>query len=154
MEYSTIISERVGTVALITLNRPDRLNALNQDMTDELEEAIAEARRDNARTLMLIGAGRGFCSRADLTAEEGKGHPKGNDRLREKGLPLGYHAMLLREFPRPIVAAVNGVAVGAGLSLALACDIRVSAKSARFSEMLPNALCLQTMDVRRRCLWS
>ena len=61
MEYSTIISERVGEVALITLNRPNSLNALNQAMTDELEEAIIEARRDGVRTLMLTGAGRGFC---------------------------------------------------------------------------------------------
>ena len=73
MGYSTIISERVGDVGVITLNRPDTLNALNLAMTEELEAAIGEARRDGVRALLLTGAGRGFCSGADLTAGEGKG---------------------------------------------------------------------------------
>jgi 2-(1,2-epoxy-1,2-dihydrophenyl)acetyl-CoA isomerase len=149
--YSTIISERVGDVAVITLNRPDTLNALNLALTEELADAIAEAKKDEVRALLLTGAGRGFCSGADLSAGEGKGHPSGVDLVREKGLPLGYHALLLREFPRPTIAAVNGAAVGAGLGIALACDIRIASESAKFSAIFakralsPDYGCTQTL---------
>jgi 2-(1,2-epoxy-1,2-dihydrophenyl)acetyl-CoA isomerase len=151
MAYEAIISERVGDVCVITLNRPETMNALNFVMTEELEDAIGAARKDGVRALLLTGAGRGFCSGADLTAGEGKGHPSGVDLLREKGLPLGYHAMLLREFPRPTIAAVNGAAVGAGFGLALACDIRISAQGARYSAIFakralsPDYGCTQTL---------
>ena len=151
MGYSTIISERVGDVTVITLNRPDTLNALNLALTEELADAIAEAKKDEVRALLLTGAGRGFCSGADLSAGEGKGHPSGVDLVREKGLPLGYHALLLREFPRPTIAAVNGAAVGAGLGIALACDIRIASESAKFSAIFakralsPDYGCTQTL---------
>jgi 2-(1,2-epoxy-1,2-dihydrophenyl)acetyl-CoA isomerase len=143
--------DTAGDVGRITLNRPDRLNALNLEMTEELEAAIVAMRDDGVRALLLTGAGRGFCSGADLAAPQGEGHPSGNDLLRRKGLPLGYHSMLLQEFPRPTVAAVNGAAVGAGFSLALACDIRISATSARFSAifakraLVPDYGCTQTL---------
>ena len=151
MGYTTIISERVGDVAVITLNRPDTLNALNLALTEELADAIDGAQKDGVRALLLTGAGRGFCSGADLAAGEGKGHPSSNDLLRTIRMPLGYHAMLLREFPRPTVAAVNGAAVGAGFGLALACDIRIAAQSARFSAIFakralsPDYGCTQTL---------
>ncbi len=151
MAYTTIIADTVGDVGRIALNRPDNLNALNLALTEELAAAIGEMRADGVRALLLTGAGRGFCSGADLAAPPGEGHPSGNDLLRERGLPLGYHSMLLQEFPRPTIAAVNGAAVGAGFSLALACDIRIAAKSARFSAIFakraltPDYGCTQTL---------
>ena len=133
MEYSTLISERVGDVGVITLNRPEKMNAINRAMIEDLEAAIRENRDEGARALVLTGAGRGFCAGADLTARKGEGHTPGNETLLKKGMPLGFPSLLLREFPRPTIAAVNGAAVGAGFGLALACDIRVSSESARFS---------------------
>ena len=79
MGYTTIISERVGDVAVITLNRPDTLNALNLALTEELADAIGGAQKDGVRALLLTGAGRGVCSGADLAAGEGKGHPSSNE---------------------------------------------------------------------------
>ena len=149
--YSTIIVDTTGDVGRIKLNRPDSLNALNLAMTEELASAIEAMRADGARALLLTGAGRGFCSGADLAAQPGEGHPGGNDLLRTKGLPLGYHALLLQEFPRPTIAAVNGAAVGAGFSLALACDVRIAAQNARFSAIFarrgltPDYGCTQTL---------
>ena len=151
MSYSTIIADIEGDVGKITLNRPDSLNSLNLTLTEELASAIEAMRTDGVRALVLTGAGRGFCSGADLAAGPGEGHPGGNDLLRTKGLPLGYHSLLLQEFPRPTIAAVNGAAVGAGFSLALACDIRIAAQSAKFSAIFarraltPDYGCTQTL---------
>ncbi len=133
MDYSTVRSERVGDVGVITLNRPDKLNAINRALIEDLDAAITANEADGARALILTGAGRGFCAGADLTAAPGEGHTPGNETLLKKGMPLGYPSLLLRRFPRPTIAAVNGAAVGAGFGLALACDIRVASESARFS---------------------
>ena len=133
MQGSTVLTERVGDVGVVTLNRPEKLNALNRTLMEDLEAAIRASEEDGVRALLLTGAGRGFCSGADLTAPKGEGHISGNETLFKKDLPLGYLSLLLREFPRPTVAAVNGPAVGAGLGLALACDIRVASQSAKFS---------------------
>ncbi len=133
MEYSTVRSERVGDVGLITLNRPDKMNAINRALIEDLDDAIHASESDGARALVLTGAGRGFCAGADLTAKPGEGHTPGNETLYKKGMPLGYPSLLLRRFPRPTIAAVNGAAVGAGFGLTLACDIRIASSSARFS---------------------
>ena len=133
MDYSTVRTERVGDVGVITLNRPEKMNAINRALIDDFDAAIHANEEDGARALILTGAGRGFCAGADLTAEQGEGHTPGNETLLKKGMPLGYLSLLLRRFPRPTIAAVNGAAVGAGFGLALACDIRIASESARFS---------------------
>ena len=133
MKGSTVLTERVGDVGVITLNRPEKLNALNRTLMEDFEAAVRATEEDGVRALLLTGAGRGFCSGADLTAPEGEGHISGRESLFKNNMPLGYPSLLLREFPRPTVAAVNGPAVGAGLGMALACDIRVASESARFS---------------------
>ena len=133
MDYSTVRTERVGDVGVITLNRPEKMNAINRALIDDFDAAIHANKEDGVRALILTGAGRGFCAGADLTAEQGEGHTPGNETLLKKGMPLGYPSLLLRRFPRPTIAAVNGAAVGAGFGLALACDIRIASESARFS---------------------
>ncbi|MBI4233278.1 MAG: enoyl-CoA hydratase/isomerase family protein, partial [Chloroflexi bacterium] len=112
------------------------LNAIDQRMQGELEGALAEARQQGVGALVLTGAGRGFCSGADVSQMRSAQEPgcgpamEPLDRLRR---PTGWLTLLLHSFEKPLIAAVNGVAAGAGLSLALACDIRIAAESARFS---------------------
>ena len=119
---------------IVTLNRPDKLNAFNDAMHEQLRAAIDEAEADvDCRALMITGAGRAFCSGQDL-----------NDRLLKPGEPSktrdslerNYNLLVrrLRALPFPTVAAVNGVAAGAGCNIALACDIVVAAKSATFTQ--------------------
>ena len=133
MQDSTVITERVGDVGVITLNRPEKLNALNRALMEDFEAAVRATEEDGVRALLLTGAGRGFCSGADLTAPKGEEHISGRESLFKSNMPLGYPSLLLREFPRPTVAAVNGPAVGAGFGMALACDIRIASESAKFS---------------------
>jgi 2-(1,2-epoxy-1,2-dihydrophenyl)acetyl-CoA isomerase len=123
-----------GGDATLTLNRPDALNALNAQITTELHKALAEAKGDPAvRCLLITGNGRGFSSGADLTQLEDsyrRGEPAAlGDMLRD-----GYHNIILPivHMEKPVVAAVNGVAAGAGCSMALACDFRIASDKARF----------------------
>jgi 2-(1,2-epoxy-1,2-dihydrophenyl)acetyl-CoA isomerase len=113
----------------ITLNRPDRLNALMPEMADAMIAALDDAQADEScRAVLLTGAGRGFCAGQDLTAIVDAGPDDIADLLDS------YHPVIekIRELPLPVVAAVNGVAAGAGCNLALACDIVVAARSASF----------------------
>lgn len=137
MGYATLDIEQGDGWALVALNRPERLNAITPEMQSDLERALTELRAQEVRVVVLTGRGRGFCSGADVSgmaAARGEavsslaGGPA--TRLRR---PLGWPAALIYRFGRPTIAAVNGVAAGAGLSLALACDIRIAAESARFS---------------------
>jgi 2-(1,2-epoxy-1,2-dihydrophenyl)acetyl-CoA isomerase len=130
-EPPILVEQQVG-YRIITLNRPERLNAFNEVMHNALRKAIEDAEADeNSRALMITGAGHGFCSGQDLS-----------DRLAKPGetIVLGgtleayYNPLVrkLRSLPFPVVAAVNGVAAGAGANIALACDIVVAARSAKF----------------------
>ncbi len=129
MAYETLDFKADGPIARITLNRPDRLNSFTVQMHEELRDALA--RLDDARVLILTGAGRGFCAGQDL-----------NDRAVAPGqaVDLGetveqcWNPLIrtLTSLPQPVIARVNGVAAGAGANLALACDLVVAAKSARF----------------------
>ncbi len=119
---------REGAVMTITLNRPDVLNALTSNTHRELVGALRDARADDVRAVILTGAGRGFCVGQDLTEfREGAGDVA--DRLRSNYHPT-VHA--IRALEKPVIAAVNGPAAGAGLSLACACDIRIAADTASF----------------------
>jgi 2-(1,2-epoxy-1,2-dihydrophenyl)acetyl-CoA isomerase len=135
MNYETVLLEIDRAVARLTLNRPDRLNSFNVRMHEEVWSALESVRGDTSvRVLVLTGAGRGFCAGQDLA-----------DRAVAPGaspVDLGesvgrYYAPLvraLRALPMPVIAAVNGVAAGAGANLALACDIVVATRSASFIE--------------------
>src|SRR5215475_369085 len=130
MDESPILVQQQSGYRVITLNRPQRLNAFTEAMHQALRAALAEAEADTScRALLLTGAGRGFCAGQDL-----------NDRLSQAGetpvlggaLEAYYNPLVrkLRALPFPVVAAVNGVAAGAGCNVALACDIVLAARSA------------------------
>lgn len=123
--------------AVITLNRPDRLNALSAELRDELTEALAEVQaNDEIRVAILTGAGRGFCSGADLTGFDGDpaAQQGQNDLLDEFGW-VGRQAMSVYRLDKPVLAAVNGVAAGAGMSLSLSCDMRIGSENSRFKSV-------------------
>jgi 2-(1,2-epoxy-1,2-dihydrophenyl)acetyl-CoA isomerase len=129
MAYETILLDQADGVARITLNRPDRLNSFTRAMHAELQAALDEAK--DARVIILTGAGRGFCAGQDL-----------NDRAVAPGeaVDLGetveasWNPLIRRltTMPQPVIAKVNGVAAGAGANIALACDIVVAVKEAKF----------------------
>jgi len=121
-------TSRDGAVLTITLNRPDVLNAFNTGMHRALATALREARDGGVRAVVITGAGRGFCVGQDLTEfREAPGDI--GSRLR-----VNYHPNIraIRALEKPVIAAVNGAAAGAGMSLACACDLRIAADSATF----------------------
>ncbi|SAL34518.1 enoyl-CoA hydratase [Caballeronia udeis] len=131
MTYKTILFESCRGIARLTLNRPDRLNAFTAQMHEEVADALSEVEANPAaRVLLLTASGRGFCAGQDLTERDVHAGP----------LDLGkttrtYYNPLIRRLttlPLPVVCAVNGVAAGAGVNLALACDLVIACSSARF----------------------
>ena len=129
-QYETIRFELHDRIARITLNRPDRLNSFTSQMHEELRDALANL--DDARVVVLTGAGRGFCAGQDLNdrAVTAEGQPADLGMTVETSWnPL---IRTLTTMPQPVIARVNGVAAGAGANVALACDIVVAARSARF----------------------
>lgn len=137
MAYENLELERDGYIGIIRMNRPDRLNALSPGLTSDLNDAFDEldAAFPDVRAIILTGNGRGFCSGADLggqiAAANGEApRPAYNPRT---SIPL--LAPRMRKVAQPIIAAVNGVATGAGLSLSLASDIRIASDQARFASI-------------------
>jgi 2-(1,2-epoxy-1,2-dihydrophenyl)acetyl-CoA isomerase len=123
-----VLTSREGSVLTITLNRPEKLNAFNAAVHEALAGALKEARADDVRAVVITGAGRGFCVGQDLTEfREAPGDIA--DSLRRRYHP---NVLAIRALEKPVIAAVNGAAAGAGLSLACACDLRVAADSATF----------------------
>src|ERR687898_1039871 len=133
MDYETVLVERRGAEQRITLNRPEAMNAWNKQFGLDLRDAVERAAEDDeVRAVVITGAGRGFSSGADLKAgfdPTPGGRPDVHTALTER-----YHPIIagLRRMPKPVLAAVNGPAVGIGMSLALAADLVVARESAYF----------------------
>ena len=136
MDLETVIYEKDGDVGVITLNRPDALNALSLQLTQDLDRAIHLAIDDNARAIVLTATGRAFCSGGDLREMKSMWEKEGRIEafLEEPLAALHRVIRLIRETPIPFIAAVNGVCAGAGTNLALACDLVVAADNASFNE--------------------
>jgi len=141
MAENTVIVAKEGHVAILTLNRPETLNAWNRAMERDALQALDDIRSDaDVRVLILTGAGRGFSSGADVSrlarGTEGPGEGRAGPGANFARWPgLVEFAYTLRELPQPVIGAINGVAAGAGFSVALACDIRVASDQARFSPL-------------------
>jgi 2-(1,2-epoxy-1,2-dihydrophenyl)acetyl-CoA isomerase len=129
MTFETILVENTGGIARITLNRPDRLNSFTRAMHQELAEALANL--GDARVVVLTGAGRGFCAGQDLNDRAVAGNEPVDlgETVEASWNPL---IRTLAALPQPVIAGVNGVAAGAGANIALACDIVIAARSAKF----------------------
>lgn len=129
-----ILFEKTEGVAVITLNRSDKLNAFNDELSFALQDALKEAEKDSeVRAVVITGAGRGFCSGQDLQnrkfSDASAGRPNLSESIRRRYNPI---ILKIRKMEKPVIAAVNGVAAGAGSSLALACDLRVVSDAATF----------------------
>jgi len=136
MTYETIQLEMHDAVAVITLNRPESLNALNTQVGQEFKAAVGELRERGARAVVLTGAGRAFCAGGDLremrrmAEEEGEVTAFFDEPLRM----LNECILLIRQTPLPFIAAVNGAASGGGCNLALACDLVLAGHGAKFNQ--------------------
>lgn len=133
--YQTLLYSVANNICTITFNRPEVYNALNEQMKKELNEALKEAEKDpNVRCLVIRGAGdKAFCSGQDLKEHAGKE----TRRSLKESLEKSYNPMIrrMRSMEKPIIGMINGVAAGAGLSIALACDLRTMAEHAKLIEV-------------------
>lgn len=129
MTYETLLVSKNDFVTTVTLNRPDRLNALNMQLVNELHDVLAEEdRNDETRVIVLTGAGRAFSAGADLRPSDTNSRPPSANAptLAEKLFQA------LSDVEKPIIASINGVAVGGGCTMTLLCDIRIASENARF----------------------
>ena len=138
MPYKLIKVEIEDEVATLTLNRPDKLNCLNAGILHEMSKALSDLNADDGvKALILTGEGRAFCSGADL-AEQPYGTDKNQTGISRAEhitpfVSFGWVVKHIEDFTKPVIAAVNGIAAGGGLSLALAADVRIAAENAAFS---------------------
>jgi 2-(1,2-epoxy-1,2-dihydrophenyl)acetyl-CoA isomerase len=136
VSFQHIDLQRRGHVAVITLQRPDSLNSINRKMAQELHDVLDQLAGEfpETRAVVITGEGRGFCSGADVgdISKRLEGDAGGEDQGPSITMRLAPH---LRQIPQPIIAAVNGVAAGAGLGIALCCDIRIASESSRFTSV-------------------
>ena len=134
MEYANLRVDHDGQIALVTLNRPEKLNAIDRHLHHDMMAACEELRDDDGvRVVVFTGEGRGFCSGADLTGARPNDEDAGRgERLDEYNWVGRQALMVYRDLNKPTIAAVNGVAAGAGMGLALACDMRVGCENTRF----------------------
>jgi len=131
---SRVLLEADRGVAVVTLNRPEALNALDEELARDLREALRECEGEAVRSVVLTGAGRGFCAGGDLRFFRGFRDGDPTRPFRELAGGLNQIIIALRRLAKPVVAAVNGAASGAGISLACACDLRIAAQSAIFRQ--------------------
>lgn len=136
MSFETVLYELTGSVAVITMNRPEALNALSLQLTQDLGAAFKKAIDEGARAVVLTGTGRAFCSGGDLRAMQTMAAAEGKAEAYLDAPLKALHdsILLVRETPIPFIAAVNGVCAGAGTNFALACDIVIAADDASFNE--------------------
>ena len=136
------VSEGIGH---LTLNRPEVLNSINMEMIAEVRSAVADfAADDNARVLLVTGNGRGFCAGADLSANVAGDDDMSRGERVAHGMDIGFNPMVreLSEVPKPVLTAVNGMTAGGGVGLALAGDIVIAARSAKFVQVFGPRLAL------------
>lgn len=134
MAYTKILFTADSGIATITLNRPDRSNAFDDEMTRELLDALKQVERDtNVRCVVLTGAGKNFCAGQDLSAFLERQKAPHGASVREH-LLNGYNKIVtrIRAIEKPFIAAINGAAAGAGLGVACACDLRYASENAKF----------------------
>ncbi|RMD94215.1 MAG: enoyl-CoA hydratase [Calditrichaeota bacterium] len=136
MNYQNIILQRKDKIAQITLNRPQRLNALNEAMIDELTHALNTCQKeDTIRAIVIKGAGNHFCSGGDIQVmQEYLAAKKPEQFFQEPLKKIHRFALSITKLPKPVVAAIQGHASGAGFNLALCCDLRIAGQSAKFSQ--------------------
>ena len=135
MEYQEIIYTVENHVATLTLNRPEKMNALTRVTYQEMEDAFRSAQEDdNVRVVIVTGAGRGFCSGDDVRSMPAPDERPVERRIPIKGRPTPVVPIIMG-MDKPLIAAVNGAAVGWGMDLALFCDIRIASDKARFGEI-------------------
>lgn len=134
--FETVRYDLVGAVAVVTMNRPDALNALSRQITADLTAAIKKALDEGARAIVITGEGRAFCAGGDLREMKAMWNSEGRIEAFLEDPLAALHGLvrLIRETPLPFVAAVNGVCAGAGTNIALACDIVIADESASFNE--------------------
>ncbi len=131
MKYEMITSEVAGRVGIVTMNRPDRLNAMNPQMDREIRQQIAAWNADDGvGAIVWTGAGRGFCAGADIGRFEASRDGESSDGI--PPTPMNSWHEMIRS-AKPVIAAINGVAVGEGLTRTLPCDVRIASESARLS---------------------
>ena len=134
--YEFLKYEQENGVATITLNRPDVYNALNNEITFELQAALKSAKRDSeVRVVVLTGEGKAFCSGQDLKASAAEPDRSFSDSIHKRYNPI---VRGIREMPKPVICRLNGVAAGAGCSFALACDLIVASEDAKLIEVFIN----------------
>lgn len=137
MNFEAIRYEMHGAVAVVTLNRPDRLNAISPQLRDEVHAALDQAKADpGVRVLVLTGEGRGFCAGADLTgqrdAQGAAPRTASQEEMLDDMMWMGRFAVALHRFDKPLIMAINGVAAGGGMGLALSADMRIGSDQTRF----------------------
>jgi 2-(1,2-epoxy-1,2-dihydrophenyl)acetyl-CoA isomerase len=138
-----LLFEKQDGVAILTLNRPEKFNALNPNLRDGIGRICKEVSRDDGvRVMIITGAGKAFCSGADLSTrlkDQASGAilaasgAETAETRRSITEPIGHYSLAIRNLEKPVIAAVNGIASGGGLGIVLACDIRVASEKARFS---------------------
>jgi len=140
MPLDEITLEKKEGVAVVTLNRPEHLNSFTTSMYEEFPLILDQLRRDDEiKAVILTGAGNGFCAGSDVSDRLGKRLEAGGEKSRFENLQqVGAMALVVSDFAKPMIGAINGVAVGAGLSLALLCDIRLASERARFGAVWLN----------------